>query len=56
MAKDIKVVKGNDEIIINETQLENFEKLGYKQIDKQHKTIKKDKDKKWKHITEKKES
>ena len=56
MAKDIKLYKDGNEVTINETQLENFEKLGYKQIDKQHKTIKKDKDKKWQHITEKKES
>ena len=37
MAKDIKVVKGNDEIIINELQLEDFEKRGYKQINKKSK-------------------
>ena len=53
MAKDIKVIKGKEEIIINETQLVNFEELGYKQINKQDKP-KKEKDNKWQHITEKK--
>jgi len=31
MAKDIKLYKDGAEISINETQLENFLKLGYKQ-------------------------
>ena len=54
MAKDIKVIKGEDEIIINELQIENFEKLGYKQVNKQDKTkINKEK-KAWQPITEKK--
>jgi len=54
MAKDIKLYKGNSEIIINETQLDNFIKLGYKQ-EKETKP-KSNKDKKiWQHITEKKE-
>ena len=30
MAKDIKMYKGNDEIIINENNLAHYEKLGYK--------------------------
>ena len=55
MAKDIKVVKGNDEIIINETQLENFLALGWKQEKQNKQTSKKD-TKTWQHITEKKES
>tara|TARA_A100001515_G_C4500861_1_gene186629 strand:+ start:564 stop:731 length:168 start_codon:yes stop_codon:yes gene_type:complete len=55
MAKDIKVVKGNDEIIINELQLEDFEKRGYKQINKKNSKPKKEKENKWQHTTEKKE-
>ena len=55
MAKDIKVVKGNDEIIINELQLEDFEKRGYKQINKKNSKPKKEKENKWQPITEKKE-
>ena len=55
MAKDIKVVKGNDEIIINELQLEDFEKRGYKQINQKNSKPKKEKENKWQHITEKKE-
>ena len=31
MAKDIKLYKDVHEVIINETQLENFLELGYKQ-------------------------
>ena len=55
MAKDIKLYKDGHEVIINETQLENFIALGYKQEqDKQVKTKKENK--KWQHITEKKES
>ena len=43
MAKDIKLYKDNSEITINESNLEHFLSLGYK-------------DKKtWQHITEKKE-
>jgi len=54
MAKDIKLYKDGHEVTINETQLENFKALGYKQEqDKQEKT-KKD-NKKWQHISEKKE-
>jgi hypothetical protein len=31
MAKDIKLYKGNSEIVINESNLEHFLSLGYKQ-------------------------
>ena len=54
MAKDIKLYKDGAEISINETQLENFLKLGYKQ-EQETKQTKSNKDKKWQHITEKKE-
>ena len=53
MAKDIKVVKGNDDIIINETQLADFESRGYKQIDNKKPKINQ-KEKTWRPITEKK--
>ena len=53
MAKDIKLYKDGHEVVINETQLENFLQLGYKQ-EKENKPNKKDKSK-WQHITEKKE-
>ena len=54
MAKDIKLYKDGNEVTIYETQLDNFIALGYKQEkDKQVKT-KKD-NKKWQHITEKRE-
>ena len=39
MAKDIKLYKDGHEVIINETQLDNFLKLGYKQ--EQDKQVKK---------------
>ena len=55
MANDFKLFKDGHEVIINETQLENFIALGYKQ--EQDKQVKKKKEnKKWQHITEKKES
>ena len=54
MAKDIKLYKGNSEIIINESNLEHFLTLGYKQ-EQQQQQSKSKKDKKWQHITEKKE-
>ena len=54
MAKDIKLYKGNSEIVINETNLEHFLTLGYKQ-EKEQQQSKSKKDKKWQHITEKKE-
>jgi len=53
MAKDIKLYKDGNEVVINETQLENFLALGYKQ-EKENKQTKPNKDKKWQHITEKK--
>ena len=54
MAKDIKLYKDGNEVIINETQLDNFIALGYKQEQETKSTSKKDKSK-WQHITEKKE-
>ena len=53
MAKDIKLYKDNSEITINETNLEHFLSLGYKE--EQTKKTKIKEDKKWQHITEKKE-
>ena len=53
MAKDIKLYKDGNEITINETQLENFIDLGWKQEQYKQSTIKKE-TKKWQHITEKK--
>ena len=53
MAKDIKLYKDGHEVIINETQLDNFSKLGYKQEENKSKP-KKEKDNKWQHTTEKK--
>jgi hypothetical protein len=53
MAKDIKLYKGNSEIVINESNLEHFISLGYKQ-EKETKQTQSNKDKKWQHITEKK--
>ena len=52
MAKDIKLYKDGHEIIINETQLDNFLELGYKK-EKEHKPQPK-KDSKWQHTMEKK--
>ncbi len=54
MAKDIKLYEGNSEIVINESNLEHFLSLGYKE-QKQEQQSKSKKDKKWQHITEKKE-
>tara|TARA_Y100001951_G_C11235637_1_gene237268 strand:- start:15 stop:179 length:165 start_codon:yes stop_codon:yes gene_type:complete len=54
MAKDIKIYKGENEMTINETQLENFLSLGWKQEEENKSKPKKDKGK-WQHITEKKE-
>lgn len=31
MAKDIKMTKGSEEVIINENSIAKFERLGYKQ-------------------------
>ena len=53
MAKDIKLYKDGNEVIINETQLENFVALGYKK-EKENKPTKSNKETKWQHITEKK--
>ena len=58
MAKDIKVSKGNQDIIINESNLEYYENKGYKVVTKQEvkqEQVKSKKDKKWQHITEKKD-
>ena len=53
MAKDIKLYKDGNEISINETQLDSFISLGWKQ-DKQNISTSKKETKKWQHITEKK--
>ena len=53
MAKDIKLYKDNSEVTINESNLEHFLSLGYKE--EQTKTTKIKEDKKWQHITEKKD-
>ena len=55
MAKDIKLYKDGNEVVINETQLENFLDLGWKQ-EKQNKQTSKKENKTWQHIMEKKES
>ena len=54
MAKDIKLYKDGNEVIINETQLDNFLDLGWKQ-ENQEKQISKKENKKWQHTSEKKE-
>ena len=54
MAKDIKLYKDGHEVIINETQLDNFSKLGYKQ--EENKSKPKKENNKWQHTLEKKES
>ncbi|BAQ91452.1 hypothetical protein [uncultured Mediterranean phage uvMED] len=53
MAKDIKLYKDGNEVIINETQLENFIALGYKQQNDKKEKPKKE-NKKWPHTLEKK--
>ena len=53
MAKYIKLYTGNSEIFINESNLQHFLSLGYKE-QKQEQQSKRKKDKKWQHITEKK--
>ena len=55
MAKDIKLYKDGHEVTINETQLENFLGLGYKQ-EQEKKDKPKKENKKWQHTLEKKES
>ena len=32
MAKDIKMTKGSEEVIVNENSVDKFERLGYKAI------------------------
>tara|TARA_R110000787_G_scaffold164529_1_gene277617 strand:- start:208 stop:372 length:165 start_codon:yes stop_codon:yes gene_type:complete len=54
MAKDIKLYKDGNEVIINETQLDNFLALGYKQEQEKKQNTKKE-TKKWQHTSEKKE-
>ena len=54
MAKDIKLYKDGNEVTINETQLDNFLDLGWKQDQDKQVKLKKE-NKKWQHITEKKE-
>lgn len=56
MAKDIKLIKGSDEIIINENNLAHYEKLGYKVVGKETKTKNTKEKKSWQPITEKKVS
>ena len=55
MAKDIKLYKDGNEITINETQLDNFLDLGWKQ-EKQEKQTSKKENKKSQHTSEKRES
>ena len=55
MAKDIKLYKDGQEVTINETQLDNFLALGYKQEQEKKQNTKKE-NKKWQHTLEKKES
>ena len=55
MAKDIKLYKDGHEITINETQLDNFLDLGWKKVKQEEKQTSKKENKKWQHITEKKE-
>ena len=55
MAKDIKLYKDGNEVTINETQLDNFLDLGWKQ-EKQNKQTSKKETKTWQHTLEKKES
>jgi hypothetical protein len=52
MAKDIKLYKDGQEITINESQLDSFITLGWKE-EKQNKP-KTNKEEKWQHTTEKK--
>ena len=54
MAKDIKLYKDGNEVTVNETQLDNFLDLGWKQ-EKQYKQTSKKENKKWQHTSEKKE-
>ena len=54
MAKDIKLYKDGNEITINETQLDSFISLGWKQ-EKENTSTSKKETKKWQHTSEKKE-
>ena len=54
MAKDLKLEKNGQEITINELNLDNYISLGYKLVDNNKPKPKKE-NKKWQHITEKKE-
>ena len=55
MAKDIKLYKDGNEVVINEnSNLKILLALGYKQ-EQENKPKINNKDKKWQHITEKKE-
>ena len=54
MAKDIKLFKDGNEVTINETQLDNFLDLGWKQ-EKQNISTSKKENKKWQHTSEKRE-
>ncbi len=40
MAKDIKMIKGQDEIIIKENNLEFYKSLGYKEVGQQQEIVK----------------
>ena len=39
MAKDIKMSKGSEEVIVNENSVAKFEKLGYKTINGNNKVV-----------------
>ena len=39
MAKDIKMKKGSDEVIVNENSVAKFERLGYKAINGNDKVV-----------------
>ena len=56
MAKDIKLYKDGNEVTVNETQLDNFLDLGWKQEKQANKQTSKKENKTWQHTLEKKES
>ena len=39
MAKDIKMTKGSEEVIVNENSVDKFERLGYKTINGNNKVV-----------------
>mgnify|MGYP003135675187 CR=1 FL=1 len=39
MTKDIKMIKGSDEVIVNENSIAKFERLGYKTNDGSKKIV-----------------